>query len=105
MTKVFETVAQNGVIRLPTDAPSSAHCVVTILEDDVETLREQAQFELSKTLQQRMSELLLKNRDGALTARESEELDELAEQFDAATLSKGRAIAALAQLGGNSHSG
>jgi hypothetical protein len=49
-----------------------------------------------------MSELLLKNREGTLTPDESNELDSLAEEFDTATLAKGSALAALAQLNGNS---
>ena len=103
MIKVFETVAQGGVIRLPDDAPSTAHCVVTILDDDLEALREQSRSELPEPMQQRMSELLLKNREGALADKERQELDALSEEFDAATLAKGRALAALALLDGNSH--
>jgi hypothetical protein len=103
MIKVFETVAQGGVIRLPVDAPSTARCVVTILDDDLDTLREQSRLELPPAMQQRMSELLLKNREGALADDEREELDALSEQFDAATLTKGRALAALAHLSDNSH--
>ena len=49
-----------------------------------------------------MSELLMKNRDGALTPEEREELDALSEEFDTATLTKGRALAALAHLSDNS---
>jgi hypothetical protein len=105
MIKVFETVAQGGVIHLPVGAPSTAHCVVTILDDDLDTLREQSQLELPESTQRRMSELLLKNRAGTLADDEREELDALSEQFDAATLAKGRALAALAHLGGNSHPG
>jgi hypothetical protein len=96
MLKTFETVAEDGVIRLPADVPSTAHCVVTVLEDDLETLGRQSQLVLPDAKQRRMSELLRKNRDGALTADESQELDALAEEFDAATLTKGSALAALA---------
>jgi hypothetical protein len=103
MIKVFETVAQDGVIRLPVDVSSTAHCVVTILEDNLDTLREQSQLELPERQQLRMSELLVKNREGTLTPGERDELDALAEEFDAATLIKGRALAALAHLDGNSH--
>src|SRR5688572_19900614 len=102
--QVFETIAQDGVIRLPVDAPATAHCVVTILDDDLDTLREQSQLELPAVAQQRMSELLSKNREGTLTLDERQELDALAEKFDAATLAKGRALAALAHLARNSQS-
>jgi hypothetical protein len=102
--QVFETIAQGGVIRLPIDAPATAHCVVTILDDDLETLREQSQLELPDAAQLRMSELLVKNREGALTPDERDEFDALAEQFEAVTLTKGRALAALAQLKVNSPS-
>ncbi len=105
MIRVFDTVAQGGVIRLPGDVPSSAHCLVTVLDDDLEALRQQAGFELPEHSQRRMSELLLKNRDGTLTPDERAEFDALAEEFDAATLSNGHALAALAQLGDNSHPG
>jgi hypothetical protein len=101
MLKVFETVAQDGVIRLPGDAPATAHCVVTILDDNLESLRELAGFELPEAKQMRMSELLLKNREGTLAPEESEELDALAAEFDTATLTKGAALAALAGLNGN----
>jgi site-specific recombinase XerC len=75
MIRVFETVAEAGLIRLPVDVPPTAHCVVTVLDDDLETLREQARLELLEQAQRRMSELLLKNRDCALTTDESRELD------------------------------
>jgi hypothetical protein len=102
MIRVFETVAEGGVIRLPVDVPSTAHCVVTILDADLDALRQQSQFMLPEAKQQRMSELLLRNREGTLTADESRELDSLAEEFDTATLAKGSALAALAQLNGSS---
>jgi len=105
MIKVFETVAQGGVIRLPLDVAPTAHCVVTVLDDDLKTLREQSQLELPARAQLRMSELLLKNRDGTLSHDERDELDALAEEFEAATLTKGRALAALAHLSDNSHPG
>ena len=99
---MFETVARGGVIRLPLDAPASAHCVVTILDDDLDTLREQANLMLSDAKQQRMSELLERNRESALSADESAELDALGAEFDAATLTKGRAMAALGNLSDDS---
>jgi hypothetical protein len=102
MIRVFETVAEDGVIRLPVDVPSTAHCVVTILDADLDTLREQSQLALPEAKQQRMCELLLRNREGTLTPDESKELDSLAVEFDTATLAKGSALAALAQLNGNS---
>jgi hypothetical protein len=101
MIRVFKTVAEGGVIRLPVDVPSTAHCVVTILDADLDTLREQSQLVLPEPKQQRMSELLFRNSEGTLTPDESKELDSLAEEFDAATLAKGSALAALAQLNGN----
>jgi hypothetical protein len=100
--KVFEAIAQDGVIRLPIDVPSSAHCVVTILDDDLASLREQSRLELPEAMQERMGELLLKNREGTLTSDERNELDALSESFEAATLTKGRALAALAHLNGTS---
>jgi hypothetical protein len=105
MLKVFETVAQDGLIRLPGDVPSTAHCVVAILEEDLEAIREQAALVLSETKQSRMSELLAKHREGTLNQAESEELDMLGVEFDTATLIKGRALAALAHLDRDSHRG
>src|SRR5688572_9824751 len=96
--QVFETIAQDGVIHLPTGAPPTAHCVVTILDGDLATLREQSQIELPAAAQQRMNELLSKNREGTLTLDERQELDDLAEEFDSATLAKGRALACLNRL-------
>jgi hypothetical protein len=58
---------------LPSDVPSTAHCVVTVLSDDFETLREQSQLEPPAAKQQRMSEPLLKNRDATLSADEARE--------------------------------
>jgi hypothetical protein len=98
MIKVFETVAEGGVIRLPGDAPATAHCVVTILDGGLDSLRAQSRMEVPQVTQGRMSDLLLKNREGILSAEERLELDLLAEEFDAATLAKGRALAALAGL-------
>jgi hypothetical protein len=102
MAKVFETVAKDRVILLPDDAPSSAHCVVTILDDGLESLRAESRIEIPAVKQQRMSELLQKNREATLTEEEQHELDLLAEEFDRATLTKGRAMAVLAQLRPNS---
>jgi hypothetical protein len=104
MLKVFEAVAEGGVIRLPMDAPASAHCVVAILDGGLDTLREQSRMELPQSTQGRLSELLSKNREGTLTAEERRELDLLGEEFDAATLARGRALAALANLSEGSQS-
>lgn len=104
MARMIEMVARNRVIRLPKDAPVSARCLVTILEEDLQTLRQQADLTLPEAKQLRMSELLLKNQDGQLSKREEKELDALAAEFDAATLTKGLALGLLAQLnelGGN----
>jgi len=101
--KVFETIAQDGVIHLLDGVPLTAHCVVTVLDDNLDSLRKRYQDELPQATQQRMSELLLKNQENTLTREERSELDALSEEFDAATLAKGRALAALALLGNGSH--
>jgi hypothetical protein len=101
MIKSFETVAKDRVIVLPDDVPAWAHCVVTVLDDDLESLREQSRLEIPVTKQQRMSELLDRNRDETLTQDEQQELDGLAAEFDRATLAKGRALAILAQIRAN----
>ncbi|MGO8752521.1 MAG: hypothetical protein ACLQNE_41815 [Thermoguttaceae bacterium] len=98
MTRVFETFAKDGIIVLPEDAPSPARCIVAILDQDVETLRRQAATTIPEPMQQCMSELLLKNREGQLSEQERAELDVLAREFDTATLAKGRALGLLAQL-------
>lgn len=102
MTKVFEAVAEDGVIVLPADVPASSRCLVALLDEDVERLREDAALTIPESSQQRMSELLQRNRDGELTAEESGELDALGHEFDTATLTKGRALSILAQLDSNS---
>lgn len=86
------------MIRLPGDVSSTAHCVVTVLDDDLDSLLEQSQLMLPEEKQRRMSELLLKNREGGLTADEAKELDGLSEEFDTSTLAKASALAALAHL-------
>lgn len=78
MTRIFETVAKDRMILLPEDAPASAHCVVTILDDGLDSLRDQSQIEIPSEKQQRMSELLQKNREETLTQEEQRELDALA---------------------------
>lgn len=90
------------MIVLPEDVPASAHCVVTVLDNGLEALEAQSKFEIPAVKQQRMSELLKKNREADLTNAEQYELDVLAEEFDRATLTKGRALAVLAQLRTNS---
>ena len=102
MTKVFEAVAKNGVIVLPTDVPSQTRCLVAVLDDDFDRLRDDAALTISEPSQRRMSELLQKNRDSQLTEQEGVELDVLGHEFDTATLRKGRALSILAQL--ESHS-
>jgi hypothetical protein len=98
MTKLFEAFARDGVIVLPERIPQPARCLVAVLEDDFEALRADADYTIPEASQQRMSELLEKNRDSVLTNAEQVELDALAREFDAATLSKGRALSLLAQL-------
>ncbi len=98
MTRIFEAVAKDGIIVLPSDFPSSARCVVAVLDQDLETLREEAALTISESKQRRMSELLVKNRDAQLSAEERVELDDLSAEFDTATLTKGRALSILAQL-------
>jgi len=98
MIKVFEAIAQDGLIRLPAGIPPAAHCVVTVIDDDLDVLREQSQMMISEAKQQRMSELLGGNREGKLTASQREELDALSQEFDTATLTKSRALAVLAHL-------
>ena len=104
MAKVFETFARDGVIILPKDVPPRAHCLVAILDADIEALRREAATTIPRPKQERMSELLLKNREGQLSEQERAELDGLAKEFDAATLAKGRALSILAQLDGTSPS-
>ena len=91
---------EDGVIRLPVDVSPAAHCVVTVLDSDLDAIRKQSQLQLPESTQRRMSELLLTNREGTLTDVERTELNLLSEEFDAATLIKGRAMAALARLNG-----
>jgi hypothetical protein len=98
MTRVFEAFAKDRTIVLPEDAPSPARYLVAILDPDVETLRREAATTIPEPTQQRMSELLLKNREGQLSERERGELNVLAREFDAATLAKGRALSLLVQL-------
>lgn len=98
MSMLFEAVVKDGVILLPKDAPSPARCLVAIVDDDFDRLREEAASTIPESQQQRMSELLRKNRDGQLTDGEQAELDDLGREFDAATLQKGRALSILAQL-------
>jgi hypothetical protein len=98
MGKTFETVAKDRVILLPDDVPASAHCVVTVLDDGLESLHEQARLEIPESKQRRMTALLHKNREGMLTTEEKQELDLLAEEFERATLIKGRAVAILGQM-------
>jgi hypothetical protein len=42
MTKLFEAFAKDGIIVLPEDVPTSARCLVAVLDEDLETLRQQA---------------------------------------------------------------
>jgi hypothetical protein len=98
MTQVFGTTAVNGLIRLPADVPPSAHCLVTVLAESRDQLVADAEFEIPSVQQARMAELLLRNREGNLSPRESQELDQLAAEFDIATIARGRAMAMLAQI-------
>lgn len=98
MTKIFEAVAHNGVIVLPQDIPESARCMVTVLEEDLDALRQQAEMKVPGPKQQRMSDLLLKNRDEKLSEEEEAELDSLSAEYEAITLEKGRALSLLEQL-------
>lgn len=104
MTQVFETTAVNGLIRLPADVPPSAHCLVTVLAESRDQLVADAEFAIPSNQQERMAELLHRSREGELTAMESQELDQLAAEFDIATIARGRAMAMLAQINGTSAS-
>jgi hypothetical protein len=98
MIRLFEGFAKDGVIVLPERLPQPARCLVAVLEDDLQALRAEAEYMLPEASQQRMSELLEKNRDSVLTHAEQTELDALGREFDAATLKKGRALGLLAQF-------
>jgi len=98
MAKIFEAVAHNGMIVLPQDVPESARCMVTVLEEDLEALHQQAELEIPGAKQQRMSDLLLKNREEKLSEEEEAELDSLSAEYEATTLEKGRALSLLEQL-------
>ena len=98
MNRVFEALAKDGVIVLPENVPSPARCVVAVLDQDFESLRQEAALTLPEAKQQQMSELLLKNREGQLSEQECAELDVLAREFDTATLTRGHAMSILAQL-------
>ena len=98
MTRLFEAVAKDGVIVLPNHVASRTRCLVAIVDDDFDTLHAEAALTMPESKQQRMSELLRKNRDGELTEQEGIELDALAREFEVATLRKGRALSILAQL-------
>jgi hypothetical protein len=98
MTRVFEAIAKDGVIVLPESIPSAAHCLVAVLDQDIESLRREAAMTIPEPKQQRMTELLARNREGQLSGKQRAELDALAQEFDAATLAKGRALSILAQL-------
>ena len=98
MTKLFEAVARDGIIVLPEGVPSPTRCLVAIMDDDFDRLRDEATLTIPELNQRRMSELLQKNRDSELTEQERAELDALGREFDAATLRKGRALSILAQL-------
>lgn len=99
MTRVFEAVAKDGVIVLPAGVPSQMRCLVAVMDDDFDQLREDAALTIPESSQRRMGELLQRNRDGELTDEERVELDALGHEFDSATLRKGRALGLLAQLG------
>ncbi len=98
MNQVFEAIAKDGVIVLPEGVPSTMRCLVAILDDGLDELRQQAAFMLPESLQQRMSELLERNRRNELTDEQRDELDGLGREFDAATLKRARACAILSQL-------
>lgn len=98
MTKLFEAVAKDGIIVLPAGVPPATRCLVAIMDDDFDRLREEAALTIPESSQRRMSELLEKNRDCELTPQEQVELDALGDEFDSATLRKGRALGILAQL-------
>jgi len=98
MTRLFEAFAKDGVIVLPERVPQPARCLVAVLDDDFQALRAEAEYMIPDASQQRMSELLQKNRDSVLTHAEQVELDALGREFDAATLRKGRALSLLAQF-------
>ncbi len=98
MSILFEAVVRDGVIVLPTDAPSPARCLVAIVDDNVDQLRQEAKNTIPEPQQQRMGELLRKNQDGQLTDAEQAELDDLGRVFDMLTLRRGRALSILAQL-------
>lgn len=98
MTRLIEAFSKDGIIVLPEDVPPAVHCLVAILDEDLEKLREEAGMVIPESNQRRMSDLLRKNREGELSNQEREELDGLGREFDVATLAKGRALGILAHL-------
>ena len=74
-----EAVVLNGRVRTarPLDVVDNTRCVVTVLDQDLRSLRNDARARLSSPKKQRLQRLLEDNKQRSLSAAKERELDRL----------------------------
>ena len=75
--QTIPAIVKNGAVVTPKplDASDDTRCLVTILDEKVDTLRKDSKAQLSAKRQKRLSALLAENKRRALTHPEERELD------------------------------
>jgi len=98
--RTIEAVIRNGQVKTvePLQAPDNARCVVTVLEETIADLQKEADAMLSPLEQDRLSELLDRNRAGQLAPSEERELDQTLARVHEQGLRKSQASRLLAAL-------
>ena len=98
--RTIDAVVMNGRIRTarPLDVSNNTRCVVTVLDEDVPTLRDAARGRLSSPKQRRLHRLLRENKSRTLRAVEARELDRLLAAVHELMARRAEASMALDQL-------
>ena len=98
--QTIEAIVEHGHVRtaVPLDVSNNTRCLVTILDEDLRSVRATARASLAPRKQQRLSGLLKANKVRSLTVAEERQLDQLLVDVHELMARKAEAARILDQL-------
>ena len=98
--RTIEAIVKNGRVRTgtPLNVSDNTRCVVTILDQDLHSIRADARARLAPLMQRRLHWLLKENKRRSLAAPEERELDQLLSEVHELMARKAEAARILDQL-------
>ena len=98
--QTIEAIVERGHVRtaVPLDVSNNTRCLVTILDEDLRSVRATARASLAPRKQRRLSGLLKANKVRSLTVAEERELDQLLVDVHELMARKAEAARILDQL-------